>query len=376
MQGYAGLVRIAGFDGVRAIAVTFVFIAHRVHLEGAGGLGFWGVSAFFCLSGYLITLILHGYRREIEAGEATGRSQLGRFLVRRSLRIFPIFYLTLAAVGLVSLLVPDQKALSQGLHWHALYLSNIYISLRGEFVGHLSHLWSLAAEEQFYLAFAPLLLFTPSRWHARICAGVIATGLCALAALLWLRAPGPVLYTFPLISFGLLATGGLAALEGENWLSRAWLRRLLAAAGVGAALMILLPLVGFRGDWRGLDFLVAGLAGAGLMLTLHRGAWDWPRLLLSHPVLEWLGRRSYALYLYNFIYCWPVAAAFWRITGVDAPDRLRRATEVVIDGGVLILLAAVSWITVERPLLRLKDRDLRSSWAQRLLQPRGMRSGL
>jgi peptidoglycan/LPS O-acetylase OafA/YrhL len=359
MLANVGLGRIAGFDGLRAVAVTFVFVAHRFHLPGTDLLGFWGVSAFFCLSGYLITGILHAYRRAIERGEASGFAQLRRFLLRRSLRIFPIFYLTIAVVALVAFVAPGYGDLRHGLPWHAAYLSNIYVSLvRQEWVGHLSHLWSLATEEQFYLLFAPLLLFTPSRWHARVCAGLVLVAIFALGALLWVRVPDPVLYTFPPISFGLLATGGLAALNGEDWLRRLWATRVLAAGGAAAAMMLLLPMLGVERVWRGLDFVAAGLGGAGLLLLLHHGASDWPRRLLGIPVLEWVGRRSYALYLYNFIYCWPLTAAFWRVTGIDAPSGVKRVTDVAVDGALLLALAAFSWAVVERPLLSLKERSL------------------
>jgi len=90
--------RIRGFDGIRALAVLAVFLGHRTPLH-ATQIGHAGVLAFFALSGFLIVGILHKARLAIERGDGTFADAFGRFFKRRTLRIFPIYYLTLATLA-------------------------------------------------------------------------------------------------------------------------------------------------------------------------------------------------------------------------------------------------------------------------------------
>ncbi len=351
--------RIRGFDGIRAIAVLFVFAAHRLHLEATDHLGFWGVSTFFCLSGYLITSILHRYRLETESAGPNPNRQLGRFLLRRTIRIFPIYYLTLCVVTALTLFAPGFERLGQGLGFHFLYLSNWYVSVvRGEWIGHLSHLWSLAAEEQFYLLFAPLLLFTPGRSHLAICWSFVLVGALSLLLLLFLRVTDVVLFTFPLISFGLLGVGGLAALDGDRWLKSGKVRSALWLCGALAVAAILQPVLGApRLLPRGMEFPVVAIAGAALLLGLHHGIWEWPRRLLEFPALRWVGRRSYAIYLYNFIYSWPVMVLLQSRLGFGLSPIVLFLLQTALDLAILLALAGISWALIERPLLKLKSKS-------------------
>jgi peptidoglycan/LPS O-acetylase OafA/YrhL len=95
--------RIRGFDGLRAIAVLMVFLQHRV-LGSRAEAGHLGVWIFFALSGFLITGILSAQRRTIEAGASEFLVELKRFLLRRTLRIFPVYYLLLAIMAVLMML--------------------------------------------------------------------------------------------------------------------------------------------------------------------------------------------------------------------------------------------------------------------------------
>jgi peptidoglycan/LPS O-acetylase OafA/YrhL len=151
---------LAQLDGLRALAVLAVCWHHwmprRYHL----GLnwGALGVDLFFVLSGFLITGILLDCRRTIETGEQGIAFTARRFYARRFLRIFPLYYavLALASVGL---------ALAPGVLvslWT--YTFNLYGAVRGGLSGSLvSHFWSLAVEEQFYLLWPWVVLCLPRR---------------------------------------------------------------------------------------------------------------------------------------------------------------------------------------------------------------------
>jgi peptidoglycan/LPS O-acetylase OafA/YrhL len=143
--------RIPGLDGLRAIAVIAV-VWHHAH-PGFSGVplsrhGFLGVDVFFVLSGFLITTLL------IQEKKLTGHISLTSFYVRRSLRIFPLYYAVLAAMAIffsASKKSANASAFFNELPWHVTYLSN-WISSKSM----MALTWSLSTEEQFYLVWPPV----------------------------------------------------------------------------------------------------------------------------------------------------------------------------------------------------------------------------
>ena len=141
-----------GLNGMRAIAVTAV-VWHHSH-PGIAELaltrrGFLGVDIFFVLSGFLITTLLLRERAEF------GAISLRQFYVRRTLRIFPLYYavlLALAAYFTFARQASEREAFFAGLPFYLTYTSNWF-----DASGMMSITWSLSAEEQFYLLWPPLL---------------------------------------------------------------------------------------------------------------------------------------------------------------------------------------------------------------------------
>jgi peptidoglycan/LPS O-acetylase OafA/YrhL len=121
-------------------------------------LGLQGVLLFFALSGFLITNILLKNKQEVENGTTTNAKVLKTFYFRRTLRIFPIYYLTLIFLYLFSFKGLDGKTI-----WYALYASNIYTFIHQKWDGIIGPLWSLAVEEQFYLVWPFLILLVPAK---------------------------------------------------------------------------------------------------------------------------------------------------------------------------------------------------------------------
>ncbi|SRR6266496_2053472 len=165
--------RIKSFDGLRGVAILLVILGHGLGAYAAGWHGIvpailgnssLGVRLFFVLSGYLITSLL------VSENERNGCISLRRFYARRSLRIFPAFYLFLAAVWLLASFGYVEVARQQYLA-AATYTWN-YVAVwypRGPVEGSwfLGHLWTLSLEEQFYL-FWPILIVSfgwrAARW--------------------------------------------------------------------------------------------------------------------------------------------------------------------------------------------------------------------
>lgn len=147
-------------DGLRCFAVLGVLICHFIHFENIylGRLPFGqGVNLFFVISGYLITKILLINKENIKHKKTSFKKVIKSFYVRRSIRIFPIYYLTI-----LFLLLIDFQNTKVVWEWLVTYTTNFYISIdHHSYIGSFNHLWSLAVEEQFYLIWPFLILFIP-----------------------------------------------------------------------------------------------------------------------------------------------------------------------------------------------------------------------
>jgi len=355
--------RIAGFDGLRAIAVLMVFFQHRLFGD-IGEIGHLGVWIFFALSGFLIIGILSAQRTRIESGASRFGAELKRFLFRRTLRIFPIYYLMLVVMCVLMAFGMASPELASGMPFHFAYLSNIWIgSVLHYWPGRYSHLWSLAIEEQFYLVFAPLLLLLAARRHRAVCLAIVAVGLASLLAMRAAHWPDITIYTHPLTNFWLLALGGMGGLMIAGKAGR-----LRARLGHGVTLFVLsLGLVGFCATepiWSQLDnpllFTVVsasyGVCIAALVCSIAccRNA-----VVIGLLETKWLvsfGRISYGFYLYHNL----------------IPDLTRNHHAAALFGGTVpmwahvagiagsfaisLVMAMLSWRLIEEPILRLKTR--------------------
>jgi peptidoglycan/LPS O-acetylase OafA/YrhL len=365
--------RIRGFDGLRAIAVLMVFLQHRL-LGSRNESGHLGVWIFFALSGFLITGILTAQRRTIETGASDFLAELKRFLFRRTLRIFPIYYLLLSVMAVLMMLGHFSPQLKSGLPFHFAYLSNFWIGdVLRYWPGAWSHLWSLSIEEQFYLFFAPLLLLAPLRWHLPVCYAVFVTGVVCMFLMRAAGTPEIVIYTHPLTNFWMLALGGIggAWLRVEGSTARAWLSQPVSFVTL---LLALSALCATEPDWTRilspsvytLICTLYGMCIAALVCSIACSESGSALVgLLETSWLASLGRISYGFYLYhNFV---PNPARLNRVKeqfhgGVE-PSWVRLAG-VVVSFIVALLLAKLSWRFIEEPILRRK-----AQWTLRVANP-------
>jgi len=138
-------------NGIRFIAVMLVLIDHWFAESLILPLGHLGVVIFFVLSGFLITRILFIYKDTIPK-QSTAQA-LGKFIIRRCLRIFPIYFLV-CFWGIIFNISPIREIWV----WMFTYSSNLYIIYKKTWLGVWDHFWSLAVEEQYYLLF-PIIVF-------------------------------------------------------------------------------------------------------------------------------------------------------------------------------------------------------------------------
>jgi peptidoglycan/LPS O-acetylase OafA/YrhL len=154
-------VRIAGLDGLRALSVIAVFLAHT-GLAGVAGGGYVGVDVFFVLSGYLITNLL------VAEHLRTGRIDLPAFYWRRARRLYPALLLMLAGVSVYCLIFPAPLRLGLEVLPAFFYVMN-WVRAFEIYDAHLTgHTWTLAIEEQFYLVWPLILLGVLKFWPRRI----------------------------------------------------------------------------------------------------------------------------------------------------------------------------------------------------------------
>ncbi len=345
--------RAPGLDGVRALAVLAVMAFHE-GMRGTPG-GFLGVDIFFVLSGYLITDLLVAQRARL------GRLDLRGFWTRRARRLLPALAVVLVVVtAAVAVLEPGQlSGLRPTLAAAVTYSSNWYQALHQVSYfdafgppSPLQHLWSLAIEEQFYLAWPLIVGLLLTRVSDRVTRALFAwagAGLSALLmALLYAHGgdPSRVYYGTDTHSTALLIGAALALtwpLGEIASASRDIVRRLDFLGVAGLAL-----LAWAVGHLSGADpavypggLVLAALAAGALILAATAGGAV--GALLSLAPLRWLGIRSYGIYLWH----WPVIALVTAIRGRGTGDFWLW----VMEAAAAISLAAASWKWIEQPIL-------------------------
>jgi peptidoglycan/LPS O-acetylase OafA/YrhL len=348
--------RRPALDGVRGVALLAVLGVHVGMHPGAPQPltgGFLGVDLFFVLSGFLITSLL------LQERQRSGSIHLGRFYLRRALRLLPALVGVLAGCWLLAAVWGTRGVraeLRKDTLGVLLYVQNWRLGLNGRTWGMVPHLWSLSVEEQFYLiwpaALAGLLALRARRgWIVGLALlGVVVPALLRLALYTsgsWRR---PYFCTDTRAD-GLAAGCLLALLASWTGGPRGrWGRLALRAAAWPAAAL----LVGHYVRCNAFDpyvyragFSVVNLA-AGVLLAAM--LWSPPPLLawvLESRPLGWLGRVSYGAYLWDLPVGYLVMANAGR-----APHGVQAA--LLLAGPVLA--GALSHYGLEAPFLRLKSR--------------------
>ncbi|MFD2569117.1 acyltransferase family protein [Spirosoma soli] len=360
-------------DGIRFIAVGLVLFDHWMvgRIEGLA-LGALGVTIFFVLSGFLITRILLSSKDKLRDQPHGGLGKyLKTFYIRRTIRIFPVYYLTLFVLALV-----NEPPVREKFAWLALYATNIYMAINHTWMGTVDHLWSLAVEEQVYLFF-PLLLFFVPRRYVPLTSLLMIIGSVGLRYILFAKQlPWFIGYvSMPTC----LDAFGLGAIMAYGWLYRRdWFTRLFQSSA-----WVIVSLLGFVGvviltNWIALDSpygyhnvmadvwerLVASLFGFFLIGRAVLGYGGIMKWMLEHPVSQYLGRISYGLYLYhnfvfNFYHTPPThftVRAWRRITDLLPFLQSSYFFEFSFYLALTVALATLSWFLIEKPINNLKDR--------------------
>jgi peptidoglycan/LPS O-acetylase OafA/YrhL len=323
----------------------FVVLGHMSRTAGfplpevghaAGTLAAFGVRVFFVISGFLITSLL--LREEAK----TGRISLGHFYLRRTLRIFPPFYVYVAAVAVAAAVGLIE------LRRHDLLAAFTYTTnYHHDRAWYLGHAWSLAVEEQFYLLWPFLFAFLGSARAARVAlAAVILCPIVRLVLMTGFPALSPGIgETFPTVADA-IAIGCLLACYRSRIDSSP---RLLAL--ISAPWFWIVPLIAVGATFADsasakLDGLVGQtVTNVGIALLIERVV-RFPtaatgRFLNAGPVV-FLGMLSYSLYLWQ--------QPFLNRFASGAINRFP------LNIALALAAAVCSYYLIEKPALRLRTR--------------------
>jgi len=342
---------IPSLDGIRAAAVMLVFAAHAGLNDRVPGS--FGVTAFFFLSGFLITTLL---RMEFER---TGAVSLRAFYLRRVLRIFPPMYIVLVVASVLTLGGLMEGALQPGaVAAQAFHLSNYYIVLNGWWDGRAPGTWiywSLAVEEHFYLVF-PLLYLALRRWvPSRTRQLGVLLGLC-LVVLAWrlilvlaLGANHDRTYVasdtrVDSILFGcVLAVYGNPVLDPTRIPARWWKLCLFPLGVAGLLVSFLVPSAVFGDTAR---YTVQGMALLPLFASAVRYH-DWGVFrLLNLAWVRYVGVLSYSIYLMH-----PTV-----LFAVHQWTEWHPLIQGAVALGITLVLASLMYRYIERPCGKLRKR--------------------
>lgn len=299
---------ISSLDGIRGVAVLAVLLVHYGDLSRSSSTvlrivgtvkdaGWIGVDIFFALSGFLITGILLESRHKSNAAV--------NFYMRRALRLFPLFYGVWAAVIVYIWL--------ENLPWHAGYW--LYLFYAGNFaaikygsVGILgiSHFWSLAVEEQYYLVWP----FVVWKLHGDRRAGSILLGTLlfslAIKVVLIKNHANPFWVYFLLPThIESIAMGSFIAIALRSEIQNRILALGRVLLPISAVALLILGSIEHGLDGRIPVIQIVGFPIIGIfaccLIVRSIDETSVTARVMTNTVLRFYGRYSYGLYVYNFL---------------------------------------------------------------------------
>jgi peptidoglycan/LPS O-acetylase OafA/YrhL len=349
-------------DGLRTIAVMLVIVFHWFPVDKGLNLisnGPLGVTLFFVLSGFLITRILL-QNRQLQA--VYSFSDIYKvFMMRRVLRIFPLYYLVLLFVWLAPgmAFIPEIQTdfYDHPLHY-LLYSSNFLIDKTGNWSNVLSIFWTLAVEEQFYLFWPIVIIKTPTRHLRRVIIATILAGIATRGVLFSVDRNSGVLMPTCLDSFGL---GALWAYTLSNDDKPGRFIKILSLSAPIAGLLFLFFCYDHDNTLFKVLFFRLSMSILSLYLVANasykQGFGSYFGTFLESAVATYLGRISYGLYIFHIMVPYlliPIMISairyFFEISVI-----LTDKSIIVVSTILLIMIATMSKFCFEQYFINLKS---------------------
>jgi peptidoglycan/LPS O-acetylase OafA/YrhL len=322
-----------------------IFLAQ--FLAGVGATGAFGVSLFFVLSSYLITELL------LREKDLIGTLDVRSFYIRRILRIWPLYFAFLALAVILQWIVPGQHVTWRAGMWFSLLAGNWFIVFHGFPSSVIFPLWSVSIEEQFYITW-PAIVRLATETGMLLCAGLLLVVSTGSRIFLGLHHTGESdVWCNTFVQLDPIAIGILLAvlLKGEIPRFSKLARGAMLLAGI-TGLALGSQYFGIKNDPLTTMRIVLGypsvaIGGALLLLAVLRNSKK-----RSNPVLVYLGRISYGLYVFHVL-----GLLISNYTVHDQTASLfRYSLRVLVALTATIAMAAVSYRWLETPFLGLKQR--------------------
>lgn len=357
--------KIVTLEGVRGIAILAVMCTHFERFLPAVGIlaalkpwlayGWIGVDLFFVLSGFLITGIL------VETREAP--NYFSSFYLRRTLRIFPIYYFTLVVVFAAAAHFPaglDRVPSGNERWFYFAYLDNWIAVWKHAWPPNVvGHFWSLGVEEQFYVVWPFVVVGLTRRALFRVAVGVAVAAL--MIRIVWVSVAGPndgitLATTSRLDSLLCGAIASFVFARGKTERREPYLRWLV----IVPLALFAIGVIASHGSYAfvqsvGFSLLAVGFGALVLELALRDGSTDSLARFFSSPWLTRVGRYSYGMYVYHV----PILGACELVILNRVPHDLVRQPLFAIAyvgflGALTFFVAAVSFEIFERRILGFK----------------------
>lgn len=345
---------IKGIDGIRAIAVLLVVMQHYVAsylFRTDSNIGSIGVTVFFVISGFLITSILLNQKNK---KDVSTKENLAKFYIRRTLRIFPIYYFVI----IIGVITQTYWFVQVSPLWHALYATNILMFITNSGVGYTSHFWSLCVEEQFYLIWPMVILLTSQKHLLK----AISIAIC-IAPLTVILGPiigyqGLQVYVLPFSHFDALGMGALLAYIVCFHQNRVPSYKLASGIAQLSAIILLTSIVSQQAFAEKIAaaqiYIIMNISCIVLTASVITMIISRQNciicLALEFSPLRYLGKISYGLYLYHNL----VPELF--IYTPFSPREPQSITSMTVYLAATLVISAISWKFIESPIIGLKPK--------------------
>lgn len=360
-------------NGIRFVAVFLVLMDHWLVPVMPFPTGHLGVVIFFVLSGFLITRILFESADDVRANQASPWQKIIRFVFRRSLRIFPIYYIVLGIGFLWNI-----SNFNDIWIWLISYTPNLYMMWKGTWLGVWDHVWSLAVEEQYYLIFPYFILFGKKANYKWLFASMLGIGICsrffffAFNDHVFIEKNYMVSNVNPLSALDCFGLGGILGYvyhyQREKFTQ---LTKTYTWVFISALFLVLVLYFSahstfvYDNIWYAVIERFSSALFAFFLIAIavaeKKSIWA---SFLSHRSISYLGKISYGLYLYhNFIYNYyhTKGNTLWGYLNEHIPmlhlDFFNFTyTVFTINLIILILVASFSWFFIEKPINAFKNK--------------------
>ena len=348
-------------DVLRGIAILLVFFYHNFHFIKVFEFGWVGVDLFFVLSGFLITDLLLNSQNK--------KNYFRNFYIRRFLRIFPLYYLTLiiffsfAPYFFSQQNIGEYHYYSQNQIWFWSFLQNWFFVDKGlSSSPFLSHFWSLAVEEQFYL-FWPLVLFLVKDLRkARILTISLILIVLVMRVYIWIQYPGDMVkyYCNTLTRIDSVLMGCLLSIYIKS--GREFSGRTVKIV-LGFCLLYFAMSFGVMKNVKNtnpffstIGYTVVSVFFATVIYVFIKGNRQGLQWLQQSYALKYIGKISYGIYVFHIPVYLILSSAFMDVFRQDLGLSYLNALLLIaiISLFLTILASAVSFHFLEKPILSLK----------------------